>query len=289
MSAAVFDERATLTRWAAAFTHACGWTPLLHDIARDELPDAGLFTLEFQPLLEPIEMLGGTGHFKHRARHVAHIRRMGFDWNDAGRVLTSPSPHSFNALADAFAGAGVGYRLAYIVEDRPCLSLGAWLLHYLRGEVPVHIGTDAFYERVLRGSRQQASGLDFHFSSLAHDLTVHALNYHLAPRRFIDAVRDRIVAALPERHAAWHAPDAGGPLTLTTFFDNDLNRYCYAMWSRTDDAAEFARMFLAEHNLAQIMACLDVRIDETQRGLGDVPSGDTKDMQPLQKFEFAIR
>lgn len=289
MIAGVFDERATLTRWAEVFTLSCGWTPTLHDLSRDELPGAKLFTLEFQPLLKPIEMLGGTGHFAHRAGHVAHLRRMGFGWNDAGRVLTSPSPLSFNALADVFAGPDTGYRLGYIREDRRCLSLGPWLLRYLAGEVPVHIGSDAYYDEVRRGGARAAAPLDFHFSSFAHDLTVHALNYHLIPRRFIERVRSRIVEAMPERHAGWRAPDAAGPLTLTTFFDNDLNRYSYVVWSRTDDVAGFGRMFLAESNLAQIMACLDVRIDETRRGLGDVPSGDTNDMQPLEKFEFAIR
>lgn len=277
-----------LAPWAAAFEAVYGWGPTARDIARDELPGADLFTLTFRPDFEPIEMIGGTGHFAHRAAMAAHVRRMGFDWAD-GRVITAPSPETLNALADAIVGPGEGYRAGYIVEDRRNLTLGRWLLRYLEGRVPVHVASEGFYRAIPAGPRWINEGLRFHFGSFAHDLTVHALNYHLIPRRFIDAVRDRVVAALPERHAAWHAPGAEGPLTLTTFFDNDINRYGYDVWSRSETPRDFARVFLAERNLAQIMACLDLRLDETLRGLGDVPSGDTKDMHPLAAFGFTIQ
>ncbi len=158
MIAGVFDERATLTRWAEVFTLSCGWTPTLHDLSRDELPGAKLFTLEFQPLLKPIEMLGGTGHFAHRAGHVAHLRRMGFGWNDAGRVLTSPSPLSFNALADVFAGPDTGYRLGYIREDRRCLSLGPWLR--------IRSRPDGYYWVAIDG-RQEIGPFDSYAEALA--------------------------------------------------------------------------------------------------------------------------
>jgi hypothetical protein len=130
--------------------------------------------------------------------------------------------------------------------------------------------------------------LRFHFASFAHDLTVHALNYHLVPRACIEAFRARIVAAMPDRVASWRAPGAPGPLTLTTFYDNDLNRYGYAVWSRSDGPRDFARNFADPRNFDQLLGCLDRRIDETLRGLGDVPSGDTHDLAPLVPCAFEV-
>lgn len=290
MSDALRDERARLERWSRAFARVVGWQPALGPLPEGEPARwspawAPAFSLTFEPRLDPIEMLGGTGHFAHRPALTAHLRAMGFAWSD-GRVLTAPSPASFNRLANLTLGPDTGYRLAVIERDAKDLALGPWMRAYLSGRVPVQLASDDFYQRVIDGAA--GDGLHFHFTSLAHDLTVHALNYQLVPRAAIDALSSRVIDALPERYAAWgEHPDAPGPLTLTTFFDNDLNRYCYAVWSRSESPADFARVFM-EH-LAQLTACLDLRVDETRRGLGDVASADTADLAPLAPWEFDLR
>lgn len=281
---ALLDERGAMARWAEAFAVVNGWAPRL-----DDFGEGGAFTCTFEPRFEPIEMLGGTGHFLHRPKLAAHLERMGFRWSDAGRVLTAPSPESFNRLADALLPPGTGYRVGAIVRDHRTLALGPWLRRYLSGRIPVHLATPGFHDAIIaaRGQPRDWSGLRFQFQSFAHDLTVHALNYQLVPRAAIDALAARITAALPERLAAWEAPDAPGPLTLTTFFDNDLNRFCYEVWSRSDDPAAFADLFL--DHLPQLMACLDRRIEETRQGLGDVPDGDTRNLRPLAPWDFDVK
>ena len=164
------------------------------------------------------------------------------------------------------------------------LTLGPFLTSYLAGCVPVHVASASFYDAIA----SSRGDLRFHFASFAHDLTVHALNYHLVPRASIETFRDCIERTMPERVAHWKEPGSSGPLTLTTFFDNDLNRYGYAVWSRCEAPEHFARLFAETRNHGQILDCLDRRIDETLRGLGDVPGGDTRDMPPLIPCEFQI-
>ena len=279
------DERREMARWAEAYAVVNGWAPRFGEL--DE-PEEGAFTLTFEPRFDPIEMLGGTGHFAHRPQLVAHLRRMGFRWDDTGRVLTTPSPQTFNRLADRLLPPGTGYRVGAIRRDQPKLALGPWLRMYLSGCVPVHLSSPGFYDSVVasQGTRDWCE-LRFQFQSFAHDLTVHALNYQLIPRAAIDAFSRRIIDALPDRFAAWEHPDALGPLTLTTFFDNDLNRFCYAVWSLSEDPTSFAAVFL-EH-LPQLLACLDARIEETRQGLGDVPDEDTQSLAPLRPWEFDVR
>ena len=136
---------------------------------------------------------------------------------------------------------------------------------------------------------EPARFLEFHFTSLAHDLTVHALNYHLIPRDCWAELMADLTAALPERYSSWEANPSEGPLTLTFFFDNDLNRYCYAIWCRSKTAEDFPRLFRAEGNLSQLRQVLHTRIQETIAGIGDVPSGDTDDMQPLTMLDFRVK
>jgi hypothetical protein len=286
VSVAPPDERQVMARWAKAFAAVTGWAPRL-----DALDGAGEedFTLTFEQRLEPVEMLGGTGHFAHRPKLVAHLGRMGFRWSDAGRVLTVPSPETFNRLADRLLPPDTGYRVGVIMRDRPKLALGPWMRMYLSGRVPVQLSTPGFYDALLasRGATPDREELRFQFESFAHDLTVHALNYQLIPRVAMDALTRRIVDALPERFAAWEHPDALGPLTLTTFFDNDLNRFCYAVWSQSEDPPSFAATFL--DHLPRLTACLDVRIEETRQGLGDVPDEDTQNLAPLSVWDFDLR
>ncbi len=283
----IAEERGRLGPWVRAFEAVYGWAPELRDFDRD-VPDG--FTITIRPEVEPVELLGGTGHFRHRPAMTAHVRRMGYAWTDAQRVVTMPSPATFNALADKLAPAGDGYRVRVHRDPGRNLALGPFLTSYLEGFVPAHVADGALYAGVAADPRRAPGrgDLRFHFASFAHDLTVHALNYHLVPRACIEAFRERIERAMPERVAAWREPGATGPLTLTTFFDNDLNRYGYAVWSRSEGPGDFARRFADPRNLAQLLDCLARRIDETLRGLGDVPSGDTHDMPPLVPCEFEV-
>lgn len=282
------DERAQLTLWADAFNAVYGWRPVFTDITGD-VPDA--FAITLRPEVEPIELLGSTGHFRHRPALVEHVTRMGFGWTDANRIVTAPSPASFNALADRRCPAGDGYRARYHRDDQRNLALGPFLVSYLEGFVPLHLASERFYAALVKNPAAPTGrgDLRFHFASFGHDMTVHALNYHLIPRASIERFARRIDEAMPERVRTWRSLDAVGPLTLTTFFDNDINRYSYAVWSRTERPADFARTFSIERNHAALMDCLALRIDETLRGLGDVPSGDVRDMEPLTRYEFDLR
>lgn len=280
-----------LPLWAEAFARVVGWAPALSPLdANPEVPAdlaRGRWMLRFDGPIEPVEMLGNSGHFVHAPALAAHVRRMGFAWDERGVVRGSPSPDAFNALSDALLPPRTGYRMGYIRSDRRNMSLGPFLKTYLSGRVPVQLASEAYYRRVLAVFRPETRGeLGFHFTSFAHDLTVHALNYQLVPWDAIDAFRARIVAAVPERVAAWDDPEAPGPLTLTTFFDNDVNRFCYAVWSIVERAEDFAAVFRA--HVDQLLACLDHRLDETRAGLGDIPSGDTNDMNPLSPWEFRV-
>jgi hypothetical protein len=289
VSGAPPDERRALARWAEAFAVVNGWAPRLDDLGGGDGGDgAGDFTLTFEPRFDPIEMLGGTGHFARRPALVTHLARMGFGW-DGERVLTVPSPASFNRLADRLLPPATGYRLAVIESDARRIPLGFWLHTYLAGCIPIHLGTPAFHDTLVaaRGWKGERHERKFQFLSFAHDLSVHALNYQFVPRAAIEAFAARLREALPERYARWGAPDAAGPLTIATFFDNDLNRFCYALWSHAEAPADFAGLF-AEH-LPQLMACLDQRIEETRRGLGDVPDQDSKSLPTLAPWEFAVR
>src|SRR5205823_502491 len=130
--------------------------------------------------------------------------------------------------------------------------------------------------------------LRWHCVALPHDLTVHALSYHLVPRASIDEIAGRIRAALPERVASWSKPGAKGALTIGHFFDDDLNRYCYAVWCRCDEPRDFRPLFTAPRNYAQLLAALDLRIRETEEGKGDVASEKNDEMGPIGETKFEL-
>lgn len=310
-------ERERLQRWANAFRQAYGWAPSFKALAgADDVP--GAFTCTFEPSFDPIELLGGTGFFRHHPALVAWFSRLGFGWLPEGRIVTAPSPDTLNALLDRWGPPRAGYRLAYVEAESGVLALGPWLSAYLHGLIPIHVAPPSYYEKVfaprvqtLRGElwrhlvarlaerlfglreaptapHDQPPNLRFHFASVAHDLTVHALNYSAIPWDSMAAMRDAIVAAVPERVVAWRAPGAPGPLTLSMFFDNDLNRYCYAAWSRSASPDDFARVFTAPANHRQLMDALRTRLDETLAGKGDVASADSADLPPLAPTDFTL-
>lgn len=277
----MFDERAALDAWARAFRHVLGWAPSVTG-------SPGAISLRFDGPIEPLEMLGNTGHIAQSEALLAHARAMGFGWDDAGVVRLVPSPETFNARAGDLLPPGAGYRMSYIRVDRRDMSLGPFLLRYLEGRVPVQLASLDFYDAACARDDETVRGeLGFHFTSFAHDLSVHALNYQVMPRALIDAIDARVREALPERVAAWGAPEAEGPLTLTTFFDNDVNNYCYAVWSASATLRE--ALTHAESLADELLRCLDRRLEETRAGLGDVPSNNTFDMNPLSPWRFDVQ
>jgi hypothetical protein len=283
MRVVVDEERANLEVWAEAFGRVLGWAPRVVDAPGDPPGTA----LVFHGPVEPVEMLGSTGHLAQSPALLAHARVMGFGWDASGVVRTVPSPDTFNRRAARLLPPGAGYRMGYDRSERRNMALGGFLLRYLDGCVPVQLAPPSFYREVLaRAGEVTAGELGFHFTSFAHDLSVHALNYQVVPAGLRAAIRARVTTALPARVAAWEGPEAPGPLTLTAFFDNDVNRFCYAVWTASDTVDEALRV--AESHSAQLLACLDHRIAETLAGKGDVASGDTHDLDPLAPWAFAV-
>lgn len=286
------DEHTLLPVWAEAFGRTLGWRPQVAALAtRPEVPTAlaaGHLALGFEGPVEPVEMLGSTGHFAHSPALVAHVRRMGFAWDTAGVVRGTPSPRAFDALAAALLPPRLGYRVAYFESERRNMPLGPWLMAYLAGRIPVQVAGEGFYRRLLTHIDAATQGeLGFQFTSFAHDLSVHALNYQVVPWDLVEVMRAKILAAMPGRVATWDHPEAPGPLTLTYFFDNDLNRFCYAVWSASATLDDAVDVFRAHAD--QLLACLDLRIAETLAGVGDVPSADSRDMKPLSRCDFDVR
>lgn len=279
------EEPALLTPWADAFARAFGAAPAFEPL---DGPAPGLRRCTVPAsAFDPPELAGGTGHFRHMPEMVDHVRRLGFGWEGTGRLFTVPTPASFNALLAAGA-PDTGFVAEYVREDRPTLALGPWLLRVMEGRISIHVASAEYYAaHVGEGSSAQHAGaVKFQLSSLIHDMGVHALNYHLIPRAFVREIADRIRAALPDRVAAWTSPSAPVPLHLPYFYDNDLNRYCYAIWCRAARPDAFAALF--DRHFDQVRAALDVRLGEVAEGLGDVTSGDTKDMAKPKPVEFTV-
>jgi hypothetical protein len=285
--ATIEDDAALLGPWVRAFEALCGGPVDLEPLDPDD-PGAGQ-RLSFPRVFDPIDLVGGTGHFRQRRAMAEHVRRMGFEWDADGRVLTVPAPGAFNARLGKLGVEQAGFRLAHANGTAHAMPLGPWLLRYMDGLITVLVNAPAYYDSLL-GGRLGRSRADPRWGllSVAHDLSVHALNYHLIPHAAVADLARRIRAALPERAAAWAEPAATAPLTLTYFYDNDLNRYTYAVWCRSERPGDFGSIFLAPHNYEQLLAALEIRLAETRSGRGDVPSGDFDDMEKLADTSFRV-
>lgn len=288
-AATIEDDAALLGAWAQAFGAFCNRPVVVDPLGGTGGASEG-WRLTFPPVFEPPELIGGTGHFRHHPLMVEHVRRMGFAWNADGRILTVPAPGTFNAQLARFGTPHAGFQLAYAGGTAARMPLGPWLRRYLDGLITVLVNAPSFYHalpgRVL--DPRARGDVRWGLMSLAHDVSIHALNYHLIPHVAVADLARRIRRTIPERYDSWEKPDSMAPLTLTYFYDNDLNRYAYAVWCRSACPADFGSIFLAPRNYGQLVAALEVRLKETQAGQGDVASGDFDDMGPLAPTSFEV-
>ncbi|MBR58463.1 MAG: hypothetical protein CMH54_10635 [Myxococcales bacterium] len=284
------DEENLLGPWLWAFEKLFGEAPKVLPWTHPQCENGSLHQLQLPAVFDPPELAGRTGHFKHMPTMIPIVRAMGFDWPDGQFIHIVPTPESFNAMLRATNAGSYGYELAYMQSDSETLPTGPWLAMYLGGTIPIHVASEAFYKKKVAKALKSGAVdlLQFHLLSTGHDLSVHALNYHLIPRSSITAIRDHIYGSIPERASEW-ADGGAAPLTLTYFLDNDLNRFCYAVWCRSASIEQFGEIFSAPANLGQLMTVLDTRLEETRAGKGDVASGDTNDMPALAQTEFTIR
>lgn len=284
--ATVDQDAALLEPWARAFAQYCGAPVLLEPLDTCK-PGAGM-RITFPKVFEPIELIGGIGHFQRSRPMIDHVRRMGFDWDDEGRVRTVPAAGAFNARLATVGFENAGFLLAYANDTAPAMPLGPWLRRYMGGVITLLVNAPAFYKSIsapIQAREDPRWGL----MSLAHDLSVHALNYHLIPHPAVVDLANRIRAAVPERYDAWSRPETVTPLTLTYFYDNDFNRYTYAVWCRCERPEDFAAIFVAKRNYDQLVAALEVRLEETKAGRGDVASGDFDEMGQLTTTSFDVK
>src|SRR5690348_16225711 len=61
-------------------------------------------------VFEPIQLVGSANHFKMHPAMAEHVRKLGFDWEPDARVLTVPTPATFNARLAKYCRADAGYR-----------------------------------------------------------------------------------------------------------------------------------------------------------------------------------
>ena len=288
MSAATIEEdAANLGAYAKAFASVCGAPIGIETLDPSDVGAGSRIT--FPRIFEPIELIGGINHLKRGPAILEHVRHLGFAWDSDGRVLTVPAPGAFNRRVQASGIGEPGFRACYAADPMRGTPLARWLLRCLGGEITIAVRAPAFYEALLAEEDSGRERMRWELMSVAHDLSVHALNYHLVPRSAVGDLGERIRTALSERHASWARPDAIAPLTLTYFYDNDLNRYAYAVWCRCERPADFPRIFTAPPNYEQLIAALAVRIRETKEGRGDVASGDFDEVGQLTETQFEVQ
>ena len=279
------SEPEHLQPWLSAFAR------FFEQPVRVDTDAEGGVTLSCPRVFRPIELIGAVNHLKMHPAVVEHVRRLGFAWEADGRVLTVPTPATFNQRLAQYGRPDAGFRLAWAREQSATMALGPWLRRYMRGILSVQSCHQSYFDQCLaEGPKgKHARPLEFLLSSLIHELSVHALNYHLIPHSALAELARRIEQAVPERVERWSRPGSMAPVTFTYFYDNDLNRYAYAVWGRTTRPEDFGANFVRPQWLDQLLAALEVRLRETIEGVGDVPSGQFEEMKPLQQTSFDIR
>jgi hypothetical protein len=285
------EEAEYLAPWLDACGRAFGSRPEITTYEHPSLEGCGpLFQIHMPPVFDPPELAGNARAFLHQPKMVTHVRSLGFAWNEEGWIHSFPTPASFNAMMTKISADDCGLNVVYVQNSSMTAPMGKWLREYMSGRIMVHVANGSFYDQCLSSMPQgmRHRGLEFHLVSLGHDLSVHALNYHRIPKECLRAFDAKIRETVPERIPEWEADNAAIPLTLSMFFDNDLNRYCYDVLCVAEDQKGFTEHFGKDSNFAQLMGALETRLQETLDGKGDVQSQDTNDMEPLAQVCFRI-
>lgn len=285
------DEATVVSDWLDAFHQLFG-VPATLSVLAPPTPDgpADLTALSYPLVFDQDTLVGRAGHITHVPALVAHAHALGYAWDPEGRIVTVPTPASFNTLVPLTAGPDLGFLLTPVLRQTASPPPASALLHALDGVLAVPFLDHALLVSRLADSTAPARNRDLHFlmASTVHALSVLAFNTHLAPRSTLTDLGARVRAALPERVARWSQPDAPAPLTLQRFYHHDLQQYAHAVWWRSETPADFARVFTHPDNLQQLHAALDTRLTETRAGLGDIPSGDMNAMPPLTPVTFTL-
>lgn len=257
-------ERSVLAPWRRACARILGRAPR-HD------RDAGGPVLRFCSDDSP-SYAAAIGNVRIYATHPpvrAHLRALGYAWDERGFLTTVPTPLSFRSRVLAL-GFEPGYVPEYHRIGGIYMAKRTWIARQCAGAVPVSVGTAGFYRRallrraiapLLPGGAAWLAHLRYHLHGVQHDMTKHALCLHLVPAAQVRALGERALEAW-DRHAGRLPPEP-----LARFYENDLLAYCQVIWRDLPEPAAFAPTFVHPRNLAQLHAALDARITELGRGL----------------------
>jgi hypothetical protein len=133
--------------------------------------------------------IGKVRVFGGHAAVRTHLRALGYDWDDAGFLSTTPTPLSFAARVRAL-GCEPGYVPELHTIAAIYMSKRTWVDRQCAGAVPVTVGTAGFYRRArvrraishaLPGGAAWREHLRYHLHGVQHDMTKHALCLHLVP------------------------------------------------------------------------------------------------------------
>ncbi len=211
--------------------------------------------------------IGRVDVYGDHPRVRAHLRALGYAWDERGHLATVPTPLSFRPRLRAL-GLGGGFTPEYHRTHTPYMSKRTWLSRQAAGAVPVALGGPAFYRLAVRlaplAPPAWREHLRYHLHGVQHDMTKHALCLHLVPS-------DQI-AALGTRAREWLDRAFVPPEPLGRFYENDLTAYCQAIWRDLPDPAAFVPTFLRPPNLRQLHAALARRLAPLRHGLRSLPA-----------------
>lgn len=252
-------EARLLAPWQAAYAEILGHAPALTDDAGPQLHFVADPSEQYRLAIADIRV------FPHAAVR-AHLARLGYAWDAAGSITTTPTPLALRPRMHALGLVDVGFTPEIHPIRALYMSKRTWLLRQCAGAIPVTVGTAAYYRGValrrrLPATRHWRDHLRYHLHGVQHDMTRHALMLHLVPAAAIRDLGDRV------RTAARAAPGFAVPEPLARFYESDLTGYCQAIWRDLPDPAAFAATYLLPTNLAQLHAALAVRVVETRRPL----------------------
>lgn len=257
-------ERAVLAPWSAACARILGAAPRL---TRDERGPVLQFRGD-----DSAAYAHAIGKVRIYAAHApvrAHLRALGYAWDERGFLTTVPTPLSFRSRLQGLGHAG-GFTPEYHRIADIYMPKQTWIARQCAGALPVTVGTASFYRRahlrralgpLLPRAAAWREHLRYHLHGVQHDMTKHALCLHLVPAAQVRALGERVLAAW-DRHPL---PDPPEP--LARFYENDLVAYCQSIWSDLPGPDAFAPTFELPANLRQLHAVLALRLAELARGL----------------------